>query len=217
MTKAIIWDMDGVLADTGVAHYRAWRALTAELGMTLTYEQFAETFGMANEPILRAWLGEAATPEQIRALGDRKEALFRTLAVGEVVLPAGVREWLERAREQGFRQVVASSAPMANIVAIVATLEIGDYFDALLSGAFLPRSKPDPALFLRAAATVDAQPTRCVVLEDGVVGVEAARRAGMPCVAVTSTHPAERLVGADLIVSTLADLAEEALLQLVGE
>lgn len=217
MTKAIIWDMDGVLADTGAAHYRAWRALAAELGLALTYEQFDETFGMANGPILRAWLGEAATPEQIRALADRKEALFRALVVSEVRLPPGVRAWLERARAQGFRQVVASSAPMANVVAIVAALEIGDYFDALLSGSFLPRSKPDPAIFLQAAAAVGAPPQRCVVLEDSVVGVEAARRAGMPCVAITSTHVAERLAGADRITATLDDLPEEALLCLVGE
>jgi beta-phosphoglucomutase len=105
---------------------------------------------------------------------------------------------------------------MANIVAVVAALGIGNRFDALVSGAFLPRSKPDPAVFVQAAAAVGASPAECLIVEDGIVGIEAARRAAMRCVALTTTHPAERLAGADLIVKDLSALDEEAVLALFG-
>ena len=98
---------------------------------------------------------------------------------------------------------------MANIAAVVAALEIGNRFDALVSGAFLPRSKPDPTIFWQASAALGASPEECLVVEDGIVGVEAAKRAGMRCVALTTTHAADKLVGADLIVQDLSTLDEE--------
>jgi len=204
--KALIWDMDGVIADSRLAHYRAWKELMEAQGVAITYERFAATFGMNNWPILKGWLGEDTPPEVLRDLADRKEALFRQYAATEAKILPGVREWLEWARRQGYRQAVASSGPMANIVALVMAMEIADYFDALISGAFWPRSKPDPAIFLQAAAALGAEPRHCVVLEDGVVGVEAAQRAGMACIAVTTTHPAEKLADADIVVGSLAEL-----------
>jgi beta-phosphoglucomutase-like phosphatase (HAD superfamily) len=109
---------------------------------------------------------------------------------------------------------VASSGPMANIVAVIGSLGVADYFDAMLSGAFLPRSKPDPAIFVQAAATVGASPHECLVIEDAVVGIEAAHRAGMRCLAVTTTHSADKLSHADLVLPTLEHLTAAAFEQL---
>jgi beta-phosphoglucomutase-like phosphatase (HAD superfamily) len=139
--------MDGVLADTVEAHYQAWRAFYAERGGAITREQLYATFGMANPEILRLWLGNELPEEMILALAAHKETLFRQAAKGNVKLFPGVLDWLQRARARGYRQAVASSGEMANIVAIVSALEIGNYFDALVSGALLPRCKPDPAVF----------------------------------------------------------------------
>lgn len=214
MTRAILWDMDGVLADTGDAHYDAWRRLFEERGETITRAQFDATFGMANGQILQSWLGADTPREVLDKLGARKEALFRQgVAHGAGLLP-GVLEWLAWGRRQGYRQVVASSGEMANIVAVVNALHIGNYFEALVSGAFLPCSKPDPAVFLYAAAAVGARPEDCLVIEDGVVGVEAAQRAGMHCLALTTTHPREKLAHADRVVDSLLELDEAALVAL---
>lgn len=216
MLRAILWDMDGVVADTEEAHLLAWRQFLAERGRSVTAEQFAVTFGMANPEILRRWFGDALSAEEIHAWSAHKEALFRTYVPTHVRALPGSLEWLRRGRERGYRQAIASSGEMANIVAVVAALEIGNRFDALVSGAFLPRSKPDPAIFLHAAAALGAAPEECLVVEDGIVGVEAARRAGMCCVALTTTHPAERLAGADLIVQDLSALSEEMVEALFG-
>ncbi|MGI6376096.1 MAG: HAD family hydrolase [Anaerolineae bacterium] len=205
MNKALLWDMDGVLADSGDAHFVAWQEMLHELGREISRQEFDDTFGMANTAILERWLGATVAPERSAALARRKEALFRQ-HLDRVRLLPGVLDWLAYARSQGYYQVVASSGEMANIVAVVHALGVGNYFHGIVSGAFLPQSKPHPAVFLQAAAAVAAEPRHCLVLEDGIVGVEAARRAGMRCIAVTTTHAAERLAGADRIVSSLAEL-----------
>ena len=208
--------MDGVLADTGDAHYEAWRTMFAERGRPLTRQAFDQTFGMANGQILQQWLGEDTPRRVIDELATRKEALFREGVAARTRLLPGVRRWLDWAKSEGVRQAVASSGEMANIVAVVAALDIGNYFDALVSGAFLPRSKPDPAVFLHAAGALGLTPSDCLVIEDGVVGVEAARRAGMRCLAVTTTHPADRLASADLVVDSLNDLDTATMMKLLA-
>jgi beta-phosphoglucomutase-like phosphatase (HAD superfamily) len=110
---------------------------------------------------------------------------------------------------------VASSAPRENIDAIVAELGIGDMFQALVSGAKLS-GKPDPATFMRAAERLDLVPGDCLVIEDATVGVEAARRGGMKCVAVCTTHPKEDLQEADIVVDRLTDLTPVDLQSLFG-
>jgi len=205
MNKALLWDMDGVLADSGDAHFMAWQEMFHELEREISRQEFDETFGMANTAILERWLGAGIQPERSAELARRKETLFRQHLDRVRILP-GVLDWLDYARAQGHYQVVASSGEMANIVAVVHALGLGNYFHGIVSGAFLPQSKPHPAVFLQAAAVVAAEPQHCLVLEDGIVGVEAARRAGMRCIALTTTHAAERLAGADGIVASLADL-----------
>jgi HAD superfamily hydrolase (TIGR01509 family) len=212
---AILWDLDGVLADTGEAHYAAWRALFAERGETITRGQFAETFGMANLPILRQWLGDEPSDEELAALGLHKEELYRGFVEDSVTPLPGVMELLEAAKDHAYRQAVASSGEMANIVTVIRALGIANYFDALVSGAFLPHSKPDPAIFLQSAGALGVPNSRCLVVEDGTVGVEAARRAGMACLAVTTTHPRERLQRADRVVDSLREISPKELFELV--
>ena len=213
---AIIWDMDGVIADTAEAHYGAWQALMAERSAGVTRAQFEASFGMNNPPILREWLGTEVPDAEIARLGRHKEELYRAKVAGNVRMLPGVRDWLERGRARGYRQAVASSGEMANIVAIVTELEIGNYFEALLAGAFLPRSKPDPAIFLQAAAALGATPAESLVIEDGIVGVEAARRAGMRCIGLTTTHAAAKLAGADLVIDRLDALDEDTFERLLS-
>lgn len=213
---AILWDMDGVIADSGEAHFLAWQQLYRERGQEISYETFAATFGMSNLPILRAWLGAEQPLEELQAISARKERLFREFARGHTRMLPGVLDWLKRGRQRGYRQGVASSGPMANVVTLVATLDIADYFDALVSGAGLPRSKPDPAVFLQAAAALGAQPENCLVIEDSLMGIQAARNAHMRCIAVTTTHPAEKLGDADLVVDALTELDPEAFERLLA-
>lgn len=183
--RAILWDMDGTLADTEEIHFRAWQQALAEYDAAYSYSAFLADFGRNNSEILRDLFGAAATPDLIKRISRRKEEIFRSLLPGSSLhLMPGVDLWLERFQVAGVRQVVSSSGTMANISALVATLGIGDYFMSLMSGYSLPRGKPHPAIFLNSSAAVGATPAECIVIEDSLAGIEAARRAGMGCIAV---------------------------------
>lgn len=197
--------MDGVLVDTAEFHFQAWSQALSEHGIPFTRELFTATFGMNNANILTTVLGQPPSPELLAKISDRKEELFRQAVRGKVKLLPGVLTWLERLRAAGMRQAIASSAPPANIDAVVSELSLHDYFHAIVSGFDLP-GKPDPTLFLKAAHLIGVPPERCVVVEDAIAGVEAARRAGMKCIAVTTTNPAHALNEADVIVERLDTL-----------
>ncbi len=196
---AVLWDLDGTLVDTKEFHYQSWKLALPEFGFAFPADRFQRSFGMNNAGVLEVFLGRPVEPELVQAIGERKEILFRDLLHGNVQALPGVQDWLERLRRWGARQAVATSAPPANIDIMLGELGITGYFDAIVSGYALP-SKPDPAVFLQAAKRVDVTPPSCIVMEDATAGVEAARRAGMRCVAVASTNPVEALHAADLVV-----------------
>jgi HAD superfamily hydrolase (TIGR01509 family) len=160
-----LWDLDGTLADTAQLHYHAWQATMDEYGVAYDYAEFLAGFG--------------------RNISAYKERTFRRrLAEGELALLPGVANWLAALQAAGVQQLISSSGPMANIAATVVKLAIGDYFLGLLSGADLPRGKPHPDLFLNSAAAAGVPVAACVVIEDSVHGIEAARRAGMASIVV---------------------------------
>ncbi len=199
---AVLWDMDGVLVDTGEFHYQAWSETAGDLGIPFSYAIFHSTFGMTNDTILRMLLGADISTAQIETISDRKEAHFRQLIHGKAAALPGAAAWLAWFKEQGIPQAVASSAPAENIDFLIDELALRPYFQALVS-AYGLAGKPDPAVFLAAARQLGAPPWRCLVIEDSLAGVSAARRAGMACLAVANTHPAADLGEAGKVVQRL--------------
>jgi len=205
--------MDGVIVDSYDGHFHAWQRTFNELGHDLTEDEFARTFGMNNRLILYTILNRTLPEDEFQAVSDRKEEYFRSSIRGSAQLLPGVADWLERFKTMGIKQAVASSAPQANIDAMLEELGIRGYFQAEAAGAAI-RGKPDPAVFLMAAEMLGTPPHACLVIEDAIAGVEAARRGGMKCVAVLTTNSAEKLSAADLIVKDLADLTPQALVNI---
>jgi beta-phosphoglucomutase family hydrolase len=207
-TCAVLWDMDGVIVDTGEYHYRAWEELMAKEGIPFNRDMFRRTFGMNNVGVLTTVLGENASPEEIKRLDDGKEEIFRRILRGNVQALPGVKPLLEQLRSLGYRQAIASSAPWPNIELIMEETGVESYFDAIVSAANMP-GKPDPTVFLEAARRVGALPQNCTVVEDAIAGVEAAHRAGMRCLAVTTTNPREKLAKADLVLDSMEELPQD--------
>ncbi len=203
--QCLLWDLDGVLADTGEFHYQSWNKALSEFGIPFTRTFFQSHFGQNNHSTLAQLLGDDHTPELLDEISDRKEQYFRSLTRGQVQLLPGVRQWLDSFSKLGVKMAIASSAPQENIEVLVDELAIRSYFDALISGHLLP-GKPEPDVFLLAARLMGASPEKCVVIEDSIAGIEAARRAGMKCLAVTTTNSPEALAQADWIVERLDDL-----------
>ena len=205
--RAVLWDLDGTLVDSGDYHWRAWRDTLAAEGTSITYEQFLESFGQKNDRILTKWFGPGISHDRIQRLGDTKEAEYRRLAESEglVVLP-GAAQWIARLRESGWKQAIASSAPRVNVDAMLHAASLDAGFDAIIAAEDVSRGKPDPEVFLTAASRLGVDPARCVVVEDAAAGIEAARRAGMKSIGVgaTATLPA------DIFVRRLSDLRPDA-------
>jgi len=206
-SRAVLWDMDGTLADSGEQHWEAWREAMAATGRTLTREQFTAAFGQRNESFLREWLGREVTAEAIARFGDDKEAVYRRRIAtdGLRALPAAVT-WATRLRDAGWRQAVASSAPRANVEVMLRAIGLDAVITVIVGAENVVHGKPAPDVFLAAARAVNVPPDRCVVVEDAAVGVEAARRAGMRCIGVSATTR----LSADVAVGSLEELAPDA-------
>jgi beta-phosphoglucomutase family hydrolase len=201
--KAVIWDMDGVIADTSPYHFRAWREVFLKRGVELIQESFKKNFGKRNDTIIRNTLGDGISAAEIESISTDKEMIFRSLARNNVKPLPGVKALIKTLGESGFKQALGSSAPLENIRLVIGSLGIADAFQGIVSGEEVAEGKPDPQGFLLAAQKMTLEPGDCVVIEDAVAGVTAAKRAGMVCLAVTNTHPRESLAKADLVVDTL--------------
>jgi beta-phosphoglucomutase family hydrolase len=209
-SKALIWDLDGVIADTALFHFRAWQRVAGDRGIAFTDADFRQTFGKRNPEIIAEKFGQVP-PQEADEIARTKEAIFRRIAKQSIKPFPGVLSLLLSVRAAGWSTALASSTPPENIRLILASLEISGLFDAVVSSADVERGKPDPEGFLLAAERLGVAPDDCVVIEDAVAGVAAAKNAGMKCIAVTNTHPAEKLAEADKVVDTLEGITPEAL------
>jgi beta-phosphoglucomutase len=207
----VIWDVDGTLVDTAELHFQSWLALTRQLGKPLSRAEFEATFGQRNPEIIPRFFGQGYSDQEIARLGERKEELYRAEARKGVSLLPGVRSLLEGLREAGFKQAIGSSAPLKNLELILDITQTRPFFQAIVSMEDTDRGKPDPQVFLLAAQRLGIRPKRCLVMEDAVAGVQAAKSGGMKCIAVrfVGHHPRSRLeaAGADCIVDSLEEVS----------
>src|SRR5687768_2749788 len=150
--RAALWDVDGTLIDSREYHWLSWQGALAAEGFPVTRDQFESSFGRRNDEILRGYF-PAYGDSDIERVGHAKEVVYRRL-VGErgVELLPGVGLWLERLREAGWLQAVASSAPLKNLEVIISALGLGKYFSAVASAEDVTEGKPDPQVFLAAAS-----------------------------------------------------------------
>lgn len=208
MDRGALFDLDGVIVDSSQFHYESWVKLGEEVGFVMTHEFFRKTFGQRNDLIIRQ-LVPNATDEQIAKWGARKEELYREVARGRLVPLPGVMELILGLKELGLKLAIASSTPRINIAFAIEQLSMGELFDDFVGAEDVKHGKPDPEVFLTAAQRIGAPPERCVVFEDAIAGVIAARRGGMKCIAVTTTNPRKALeeAGADLIVDSLTEIS----------
>ncbi len=219
---AAIWDMDGTLVDTAELHFKAWAETAREMNLPFTRADFAATFGKRNPEILRQLYGNRFSDDEIAYWGNRKEEHYKAAARRQGVEPLpGVRQLLQSLHDAGFGQAVGSSAPRGNLDLILKLTKLESFFDALVSMEDTDRGKPDPQVFLVAAERLKVPPNRCLVVEDAVAGVQAAKAGGMKCIAVDFVgHHGEaalRGAGADLVVKTLESVTVDQVRRILTE
>jgi beta-phosphoglucomutase family hydrolase len=202
---SVIFDMDGVIVDSASFHYLTWRTLLQKRGITYSYEQFADNFGRRTDLQVKRILGEI-TEAEITAFVKEKDNLFREIVGTNVTAFPGVVELIKSLKQSGRKIAVGSSSPAETVNLITKTIGVKDDFDAIVTGSEVTEGKPSPQIFLTAARKLSADPVKCIVIEDAMVGVTAAKRARMRAVAVTNTHPREKFGEADLVVDSLKEL-----------
>jgi len=186
--RAFIFDMDGTRADTMPFHEMAWQTLLSDLNLAVNRDEFFTwSAGLTNREIFPRLLGRDVPATELETLSETKESRYRELYRQHMQALPGVMPFLQRSIDAGYGRAIGSAAPPDNLDLVLDGLNLRPYFQAVVGGADVPRGKPDPAIFLKAAASLNATPGECVVFEDAPAGIEAARRAGMACVVVTTT------------------------------
>ena len=215
--KAVIWDMDGIIADTSQYHHKGWQIVFRKRGINYTEADFRRNTGKRSDTIIREVLGEKIPQNEITEIIQEKDATFRQLMGGNIKLFPGVLKLITSLKEHDFKIAIASSAPMENIRLITQSLKIDNYFDAIISGWEVTKGKPHPQTFLLAAEKLGVETEDCIVIEDAISGVTASKRAGMRCIAVTNTTSREELREADLIIDTLEEITVDDLTGLLDQ
>jgi beta-phosphoglucomutase family hydrolase len=208
--EAVIWDMDGVIVDSGPHHFNCWHNTLDQYSLVVTEPQLRRMFGMTSPEVVRILFGPDVKEEFVSQLCEEKEMLFREAIEKHAEYLPGVEYWLNEFKCAGIRQAIASSGSQENIDAVLDALGTRIYLDEVVSGKNLP-SKPDPAVFLQAARQLGIEPDSCLVIEDAIAGVAGAKAAGMKCLAVTSTNGPEDLKVADLVLKNLELLSDSIL------
>jgi HAD superfamily hydrolase (TIGR01509 family) len=208
-TRAVIFDMDGVLVDSGAHHREAWAALLGELGVDPPAGFWRRTIGRPSVEAVPLLLGAAVGPGEARRLANRKHAHYLKLATSGMPAVAGVVAFIETLRAHAVPLAVATSARRSDAHGLLGPLGLLDRFEAIIAAEDVMRGKPDPEVYLLAAQCLGAAPAGCLVFEDAVVGVQAARGAGMRVVGVaTSYEPADLVAaGAERAITTFEELS----------
>jgi len=218
MLKAVIFDVDGVLVDSYHAHFLSWRHLGNEHGVEVTEEQFASTFGRTSRDILARW-DRSFDERAIARLAERKEELYRDIVRADFPTMYGAERLLDELAAAGVALALGSSGPPENVELSMEKLG-RDRFDAYVTGFDVEHGKPAPDVFLTAARRLGVSPAECVVIEDAVPGLQAAKAAEMAAVGLVSTgHTRYELIAADpdLVVAWLDELSVDTLRSLVPD
>jgi len=186
-----IFDLDGTLTDNMALHQRAFEVFLSKHGLPpLMLELRRRLDGKRNRDIFPILFARALDEETQRAYADEKESLYRELSRGRLTPLRGLRELLALLGKARVPSAIATSAPLENVDHTLKELGLADVFRAVARADDVPYGKPHPDVFLLAAKRLGVAPGRCIAFEDAPVGIESARRAGMTCVALTTSFPA---------------------------
>lgn len=209
--KACIFDLDGVIVDTAVYHYKAWKRLANSLGFDFTEEQNEKLKGVSRvrslELILQ-WGGITKTAAEQEVLATEKNTWYVEMISHmkpDEILP-GAKEFVQACRDAGIKTALGSASK--NSMMILEKIGMVDLFDAIIDGNKVSKAKPDPEVFLKGAEAVGVAPAGCVVFEDAIAGIEAAIAGGMKAVGIGSP---EVLTEANLVISGLDKMSIEKL------
>lgn len=207
--KAVLFDMDGVVVDNLPYHVDAWLLFCERHNIPLTREVFyRELNGMNSKDTFEWFYQKEMSRAEVEVLEEEKEILYRGFYKEHMKPAAGLVTFIKALRAHGIKTALATSAGPGNIDFIVDGLGIRDQFDAIIGGAEVRKGKPDPEIYLKAAALVGVDPADCWVIEDSLQGIASGLNAGMQVVGITTSHTAEELAHTHWIAADFVNLFE---------
>ena len=216
--RAFVFDMDGTIVDNMAFHTNSWITFFQRRGKDIDADEFFRTTaGRQGKEIIRSHLGEHLQDDEVLTLNMEKESVYRELYGPHRKTVDGFDALIAHAKQQGVALAVATAAPNANITFTLDGLDLRKHFDVVVGAADVPRGKPHPDVFLLAAERCGVAPEHCIVFEDAPLGVEAARRAGMRCVVLTTTLSADAFTEFDNVVHIASDFSALTIGELFSE
>ena len=213
-----IFDLNGVIVNDIPFHKMAWAEVAKQHGIEISDERFEREFnGRTNPYILRMLLGNHLTEPEIQRYGEIKEELYRKLFAEHRELLPGLRDLLEELKAHQIPIGISSGAPPKNVSFILDKTGIRDYFQAIVDESKVENGKPNPAIYLVTAKELKISPEQCVVFEDGLLGISAARGAGMKVIGVTTTHPEDEFPPLEGVINDFREIDYEGLKALFDE
>ena len=205
MIKAVIFDMDGVLVDTEKYHEMAYKAVVRKFGVNLTEKEIIMFKGVTALENIQYIFKKYEIKKDAAKYALLKDKVYRSYLKNLKALP-GVSDLLKKMKKQKIKLALASSGSRLNVEYILRKIKAKKYFDVIINGEQVKKGKPNPEIFLKAAKKLKVKPKECVVVEDAVNGVKAAKRAGMFCIGIATTFSKNKLKEADLIINSLNEL-----------
>lgn len=209
----VIFDLDGVIIDSEPLHKQAWKTVFKEKGVLLRDEDVAGSIGTTDRSLLKRIIRENNLEPDFGKWYEKKRERYTALLKNNLKVFPGVPSLLKRLSKR-YSLALASSAWLKDIKFVLNKLELCGYFKVTIGRESVENHKPDPEAYLLAAEKLDLPCSKCLVIEDSLAGIRAAKEAGMKCIAVSNSFPPEELGGADLVVNTLKD---KAILQFIKE
>lgn len=207
-TWAAIFDMDGTLIDNTPYHFKSWQALFKKYGKGDLSKQtyYTEISGIPIMVTLRSLFGNEQNDDGLKALLKEKEEFYRQEYAPHLAAISGLENFLSSLKKEGVKMAMATSATIEDIDFVLNRIPIREDFDAIVNSSMVNKPKPDPQIFLKAAEELDMDPARCIVFEDSLAGIKAAKGAGMRVVAITTGNKAADLHQVDLVINDYTEL-----------
>jgi beta-phosphoglucomutase len=213
--KAFIFDLNGTMIDDMHYHEMAWHdVFVNQLKAPLTLEQVRhQLYGRADEIFARVFGAGRFSKEDIDSITDQKENRYREDFLPHLKLIDGLDTFLNTTKSNGIALAIGTAAPTLNVDFVIDNLNLEEFFPVIIGPDDVTECKPHPEVFLKAANQLGISPEDCVVFEDSPKGIEAAARAGMKAIGITSYHTADELKSANLLF-TIDDYTSQNLNQL---
>lgn len=207
--------MDGVIVNNTEYHERSWQIFYDRHDLGSDKDFRTEVLGHTTRDHLQDVFGRELKEKEIRKLSDEKEKIYRDIYSDEIEPVAGLIPFLKDLKNRGIQTALATAATEANVEFVLGRTDTRDFFDELVDATMAEKGKPDPEIFLVAAGRLGKEPLECIVFEDSVNGIKAAKNAGMNVVALTTTLPEKDLPEADLYISKFTEISMDKLVSLM--